>query len=75
VKVGEHYLKSNAHVVNEKLYFAKGSESMPQQIIRGTAWFLEEDYAICLDFSLPRSQLPHDKIHNNANIICVAKCF
>jgi hypothetical protein len=25
VKVGEHYfLKSNAHVVNEKLYFAKG---------------------------------------------------
>ncbi len=25
VKVGKHYfLKSNAHVVNEKLYFAKG---------------------------------------------------
>jgi hypothetical protein len=27
VKVGEHYfLKSNAHVDNEKLYFAKGSK-------------------------------------------------
>jgi len=29
VKVGEHYfLKSNAHVANEKLYFAKGSKTM-----------------------------------------------
>jgi hypothetical protein len=29
VKVGEHYfLKSSAHVVNEKLYFVKGSEIM-----------------------------------------------
>ncbi len=29
VKVGEHYfLKSNAHVANEKLYFAKGSKTV-----------------------------------------------
>jgi hypothetical protein len=27
IKLGEHYfLKSNAHVANEKLYFAKGSK-------------------------------------------------
>jgi hypothetical protein len=29
VKVGEHYfLKSNAHVVNEKIYFPKGSKTV-----------------------------------------------
>jgi hypothetical protein len=36
VKVGEHYfLKSNAHVANEKLYFAKGSKITLQQITHG----------------------------------------
>jgi hypothetical protein len=36
VKVGEHYfLKSNAHGSNEKLYFAKGSKIMLQQIAHG----------------------------------------
>jgi hypothetical protein len=40
--VGEHYfLKSNAHVVNEKLYFAKGSKIVLQQIIHGATWFLD----------------------------------
>jgi hypothetical protein len=36
VKVGEHYfLKPNTYVVNEKLYFAKGLESMLQHVIHG----------------------------------------
>jgi hypothetical protein len=31
VKVGEHYFfKSNAHVANEKFYFAKGSKIVLQ---------------------------------------------
>jgi hypothetical protein len=38
VKVGEHYfLKSNAHVVNEKFHFAKGLEIVLEQVINGAA--------------------------------------
>jgi hypothetical protein len=34
--VGEHYfLKTNAHVANEKIYFAKGSKIVLQQITHG----------------------------------------
>jgi hypothetical protein len=34
INVGEHYfLKSNAHVVNEKFYFAKGPKIMLQWVI------------------------------------------
>jgi hypothetical protein len=32
----EHYfLKTNAHVANEKLYFVKGLETMLQQVVKG----------------------------------------
>ncbi len=41
--MGEHYfLKSNAHVVNEKLYFAKGSKIMLQQVIHGVVQFFNK---------------------------------
>jgi hypothetical protein len=59
VKVGEHYLKSNAHVVNEKLYFAKGLESMLQQITHSTAWFLDKKKKI-MQFALIFHFLGHD---------------
>jgi hypothetical protein len=78
VKVGEHYfLKSNAHVANEKLYFTKGLEIVLQQVIHGATQFLNKkknNCAIFLDFSLIQSRLPHDKIHNNAYIIYAAEC-
>jgi hypothetical protein len=55
VKVGEHYfLKSNAHVANEKLYFTKGLKIVLQQVIHGAAQFLDKrkkNCAICLEFS------------------------
>ncbi len=36
IKVREHYfLKTNAHVANEKLYFVKGLETMLQQVVEG----------------------------------------
>ncbi len=41
--MGEHYfLKSNAHVVNEKLYFAKGSKTMLQHVIHGAIQFFDK---------------------------------
>ncbi len=43
VKVGEHYfLKSIAHVVNEKLYFTKGSKTMLQQVTHGAIESLDK---------------------------------
>jgi hypothetical protein len=43
VKVGEDYfLKSNAYVVNEKLYFAKGSKTMLQCVIHGAIQFFDK---------------------------------
>jgi hypothetical protein len=36
LKMGEHYfLKTNAHVINGELYFAKGTEIVPQQVVKG----------------------------------------
>jgi hypothetical protein len=35
-------LKSNAHVANEKLYFAKDSEIVLQQVIHGATHFLDK---------------------------------
>ncbi len=78
VKVGKHYfLKYNAHVANEKLYFTNGLEIMLQQVTHGVTQFLDKrkkNCAICLDFSFTWSRLPHDKIHNNAYIICAIEC-
>jgi hypothetical protein len=60
VKVGEHYfLKSNAHVANEKLYFTKGSKSVLQQVIDGVAWFLDKRKKI-MQFALVFHFLNHD---------------
>jgi hypothetical protein len=43
VKVGKHYfLKCNAHVVNEKFCFAKGSKSMLQHVIHGAIQFFDK---------------------------------
>ncbi len=43
VKVGEHYfLKPNAHVANEKLYFAKGLKIMLQHVIHGAIQFSDK---------------------------------
>ncbi len=39
--MGEHYL-SNAHVANEKLYFAKGSKTMLQRVIHGAIQFFDK---------------------------------
>ncbi len=41
--MGEYYfLKSNAYVVNEKLYFAKGSKTMLQCVIHGAIQFFDK---------------------------------
>jgi hypothetical protein len=59
VKVGEHYfLKSNAHVVNEKLYFAMCSKTMLYQIIHGAAQFLDKKKKI-MQFALIFHLLNH----------------
>jgi hypothetical protein len=43
VKVGEHYfLKSNAYVIDEKFYFAKGLEAVLEQITHGATQFLDK---------------------------------
>jgi hypothetical protein len=39
VKVGGHYLKSNAHVVNEKFHFAKGLKIVLEQVTHGASQF------------------------------------
>jgi len=35
-------LKSNAHVANEKLYFAKGSKTVLQQVTHGAIQFFDK---------------------------------
>jgi hypothetical protein len=61
VKVGGHYfLKPNAHVPNEKLYFAKGLKTMLQHVIHGA-----------ISIYLVTTAL--NRIHNNVNIICATK--
>jgi energy-converting hydrogenase Eha subunit F len=55
VKVGEHYfLKTNAHVINEKLYFVKGLEIVLQQVAKGVTqvnFFLFEWLVIVIMFT------------------------
>jgi hypothetical protein len=59
VKVGEHYfLKSNAHVFNEKLYFVKGLELMLQQIIHSVVQFFDKRKKI-MQFALIFHLLSH----------------
>ncbi len=76
--MGEHYfLKSNFHLVNEKFYFTKGLKIVFQQVTHGVAQFLDKrktNCVICFDFSLTQSRPPHDRIHNNAYIICAVEC-
>jgi hypothetical protein len=58
--VGEHYfLKSNAHVDNEKLYFAKCSKIVLQQVIHGAIQFLDKRKKI-VQFALIFHLLSHD---------------
>jgi len=60
VKVGEHYfLKSNAHVDNEKLYFAKGSKIVLQQVTHGAIQFFDKRKKI-VQFALIFHLLSHD---------------
>ncbi len=53
--MGEHYfLKTNAHVINEKLYFAKGPEIVLQQVVRGATrvnFFIFEWLVIVIMFT------------------------
>jgi len=53
--VGEHYfLKTNAHVINEKLYFVKGPEIVLQQVAKGVThvnFFLFEWLVIVIMFT------------------------
>ncbi len=70
-------MKSNAHVVNEKVYVVKGSETMfdvNHSWCGSISWKEEEDCVVCLNISLTQSWPPHDRIHGNAKLICVAKC-
>ncbi len=60
VKVGEHYfLKSNAHVANEKLYFAKGSKIVVQQVTHGVVQFFDKRKKI-VQFALIFHLFNHD---------------
>jgi hypothetical protein len=58
-KGGKHYfLKFDAHVAIEKLYFTKGSKIVLQQIIHGAVQFLHKKKKI-LQFSLITHSLSH----------------
>jgi hypothetical protein len=60
VRVGEHYfLKSNARVLNEKLYFAKGSEILLWQVTHGAVQIFDKRKKI-VQFALIFHLLNHD---------------
>ncbi len=70
-------MKSNAHVVNEKFYVAKCLETMfdvNHSWCSSIFWQEEEDCVVCPNISLTQSWPPHDRIHGNVELICVAKC-
>jgi hypothetical protein len=61
VKVGGHYyLKPNAHVPNEKLYFAKGLKTMLQHVIHGAIQFFDKRKKI-VQFPLIFHLLSHNR--------------
>jgi hypothetical protein len=75
--VGEHYfLKPNAYVANEKLYFAKGLKTMLQHVIHGGVQLFDKRKKI-VQFALICHLLRHNRpiieYKNNADIICATK--